>query len=33
MARFIPPRFTWGKDHPEYEKPAWFKRAKKDSSI
>ena len=28
MARFIPKRFTWNKDHPEYEQPAWFKRAK-----
>ena len=25
MARFIPKRFTWNKDHPEYDQPAWFK--------
>ena len=29
MARFIPKRFTWNKDHPEYDQPAWLKRAKK----
>jgi hypothetical protein len=25
MARFIPKRFTWNKDHPKYEKSAWIK--------
>ena len=28
LALFQPKRFTWNKDHPEYEQPAWFKRAK-----
>ena len=29
MARFIPKRFTWSKDHPNYEQPEWFKRKRK----
>ena len=28
LARFIPQRFTWGKDHPNYEKPLWMKKRK-----
>ena len=29
MARFIPKKYTWNKDHPNYEQPAWFNRNKK----
>ena len=28
MARFIPKKYTWSKDHPNYEQPAWFSRKK-----
>ena len=28
MARFIPKKYTWNKDHPNYEKPAWLNRNK-----
>ena len=28
MARFIPKKYTWNKDHPNYEQPAWFSRKK-----
>ena len=28
MARFIPKEYTWNKDHPNYEKPAWLNRNK-----
>ena len=29
MARFIPRKFTWNKDHPNYEPPAWLSRRRK----
>ena len=34
MARFTPRKFTWSKDHPNYEPPAWSSRRRKatDSS-
>ena len=28
MARFSPKKYTWNKDHPNYEKPAWLNRNK-----
>ena len=31
LARFIPQRFTWGKDHPNYEKPLWMKKRKNEN--